>query len=163
MARMSSKLLGWLLAVSLAVNVAVIGAVGSFIFAGPHGDMQQSDGRPLDRTDGGKGGPPVLGPIFKALPPKERRALMRQLRKINAGMRLSPDDLQARQEALHRALTAETFDAAAFAQALDTIRVQQDARAQKSFEVLTDYLSGLTLDQRQDLATALENEPPRRP
>lgn len=168
MARVSSKLLGWLLAVSLAVNVAVIGAVASFVLSGHYGAIKSTAGHVPSRADGHmdtrRQGPPVLGPIVMALDPKERRSLLRALRRAGRDMRdETAADPPAQRAAMVAALRADPFDRAAFETTLDSVRANQDKRAVRSFTVLMDHLDAMTQTERLNLAQKLQETPMRRP
>ena len=99
-------------AVSLAVNLAVLGlVVGTFLrFGFPGGD------RPP---------PPTGVSVFRALPPEDRKALRDHLRDTLP----PPSDRRSEAEDLARALSAEPFDPAA----LETV-VQAQAATRIAFQ-----------------------------
>lgn len=115
----ASRKLKIALAVSLALNLAVVGVVGGAMMkgvAGRHGDMV----RDLD-----------FGPFTQAFDAEDRAALRRGFLERAPELRAARKEMRADFAAVLTALRADPFDAAALSAAL----VGQSARAAKNLAI----------------------------
>ena len=138
-----SRLWRTVLALSLALNLAVVGVVVGSALSGRFGD-----GPPRSFDLG-------IGPVSRALEPEERREIGRNLRR-EGGMRSS--DLRGRSDGIVAALKAEPYDPDALrtlmeAQATNLMDFQ--ARAQAA---TLDQINAMTPERRRAFADQLAEE-----
>jgi uncharacterized membrane protein len=153
---MNGKILPIALAVSLLVNVFIIGAavgvVGARARFMPHSP-------PPGAMMGGGGG----GPIMRAaddLPADVATAYRQQMRAVAESSRTTLQDArQARQEAAD-AFSKPTFDKPAALAALAKSRAGETAAREKLETAVVEFAANLPQDQRQLLSRALR-QPPR--
>ncbi|MBT8415222.1 MAG: periplasmic heavy metal sensor [Boseongicola sp.] len=138
-----------LLAVSLVVNMLIVGIVAGFFIAnGPgKGDRLEGPARSLVGT-----------PFIRALEPENRRALGREILRDETRLRENRSALRARFEALLAALKADPFDPDAVQSIL---REQRDIalRRQNIGEaLLVDQLAKLSPEERAAYADRLARD-----
>lgn len=131
------------LVLSLALNVAVIGAVAGLAISG-----RAMDGRPQRITFD-------FGPLGRVLEPADRRAIGQKLRHDGARP-LNRDEMSGKITELATALRAEPFDVDAVSRELGTFRsrsarVQQDAQ-----NAFIAHLVSMSPAERAILADKLE-------
>lgn len=137
------RLWRFVLVVSLALNLAVVGLIAGFAFRG------------------GRDGPPrgielAMGPIGQALAPADRRAIVGALRKS--------EDLRPRRNGprfvgiseMVSALTSEPYDPAAFAQSLEVAETRQRDVRDAVRTALIDRVAQMSADERAAFAQRLE-------
>ena len=139
------------LVVSLALNLAVVGIIAGSIVSGRFGD-----GPPRSFDLG-------LGPMSRALEPKERRDIGRNLRENRV---LRDYDLRGRIDGIVAALQAEPFDEAAL-RALLAEQASRVANVQvKAQDAFVAVVADMTPERRAIFAETLREElskvrPPR--
>lgn len=139
------------LAISLALNLAVVGIIAGSIVSGRFGD-----GPPRSFDLG-------LGPMSRALEPKERRDIGRNLRENRV---LRDYDLRGRVDGIVAALQAEPFDEAAL-RALLAEQASRVANVQvKAQDAFVAVVADMTPERRAIFAETLREElskvrPPR--
>ena len=138
-----------LLAVSLVVNMLIVGIIAGFFFANGGGKGDRIDGptRSLVGT-----------PFIRALEPEDRRALALEIRRDDARLRENRTALRTRFEALLDALNAYPFDPEAVRAIL---REQRDIalRRQNIGEaLLVDQLQKLSPEERAAYADRLARD-----
>lgn len=138
-----------LLAVSLVVNMLIVGIIAGFFFANGGGKGDRIDGptRSLVGT-----------PFIRALEPEDRRALALEIRRDDARLRENRTALRTRFEALLDALNADPFDPEAVRAIL---REQRDIalRRQNIGEaLLVDQLQKLSPEERAAYADRLARD-----
>lgn len=145
---------GWakgLLAVSLALNLLVVGVVvGSHVGDGP---KDRRSGPPRDEKAGFD---PALGPFARALPDGYREAAVEALRAEAGDFRANRADLAASLEATLALLRADPFDGDALRAQLDA---QQDIfleRGRIGRRVVAEQIDAMSAAERADLADRLE-------
>lgn len=131
------------LVLSLAMNLAVVGLVVGASVSGRFGD------RPPRSFDFG------LGPVARALEPRERRQIGLAMRRDGA---LRDMDLRGNAAAMIAALRADPFDAGQLqdlmvAQAGQMAMLQRNAQA-----ALLDQISAMSPDRRAAFADRLQEE-----
>lgn len=132
-----------LLAVSLGLNILVVGAVVGFAIKG--GPLPVKDG-PRHVADA------AIGPLTRALSVADRRAIGRQIRQEGTTERW---DRQAHRQALERMLTllnATPFDADAFANELDGTVTGLQSRMTLAGQALVVRLEQMTDEERRAYA-----------
>jgi uncharacterized membrane protein len=146
---MNNKGLTIALAVSLTLNVFVLGAM-----AGALGTRARMEPRRP---------PPAGAPLMRVgeqLPPDVRQAFRERLRaEGQAAQPLLQQSRAARMEAA-RAFNEPTFDRAAAIAALARSREAETAAREKLDTAIVDFAAGLPVDQRSQLGQALR-QPPR--
>jgi uncharacterized membrane protein len=144
-----SKLWRGVLVVSLALNLAVIGVLGGAAVAGRFGDG------PPGRIDLG------LGPVARALPEDQRRAIGRALRQDRAtgGM-----DFRGQMAAMTAALRADPYDPDVMRQLLEDQAARLSQVQARARSAMLDQIAAMPPEARQRFADRLEAEvQPRRP
>ena len=139
-----------LLAVSLVLNMLVVGIVAGFYFA-------NGGGKDRDRMDGPARS--LVGiPFIRALEPENRRALAQDIRRDEDRLRENRSALRARFEALLDALNADPFDP----QAVQTILREQRELAIRRQDIgetlLVEQLQTLSPDERAAYAKRLARD-----
>lgn len=133
------------LAVSVALNLAVLGAIGgAFLHGGPGGraDMIRDMG---------------FGPFDEALRPEDR-AELRQFMVQHAGdLRAARSRMQADAAAILTALRAEPFEPEELAEALATQQQHLTDRLSLGSGLMRDFLVALPEDERAEFADRLED------
>jgi uncharacterized membrane protein len=146
---MNGKVLPIALAVSLTLNVFVLGAV-----AGAFGARARVDNhRP----------PPAGNPLMRAadrLPPDVRQAYVQRLRAEGAATQPLLQQARAARIEAAQVFAQPTFDAAAAAAALARSRAAETAAREKLETAVVDFAAGLPADQRRQLGAAIR-QPPR--
>ncbi len=146
---MSSKwLIGGLIA-SVILNLMLIGFV---------------IGRMTGPEPSGFGPDPTMGymRVLRELPEARREELMPVLRQHMREMRREVRGTRADRGALFEAMTAEPFDAAALAQALDSLQTRLSTVQSRSHAGFVDLWSRLDASERRALAVAMQRRPPHR-
>ncbi|MDJ0821909.1 MAG: periplasmic heavy metal sensor [Paracoccaceae bacterium] len=144
------RMSGWVRVVffaSLALNLLVAGLVIGLIWSGgpPRGEV-------LNGRDG-------VTPYTRAFDEEQRRAIRQALRRSLAeSWRENRQGLAGPYREALVLLRADPFDAAAMAAVLERQVKFSDARRQRGQEVLTGFLSELSLAERQAYANRLEAE-----
>lgn len=136
---------GWVkvvLALSLALNLAVLGMVGGALLRGG----------PPGREDRDFG----LGPMADALDRDDRRALRDAFAAAFPEARAGREALRGDFGALLQALRAEPFDPAALDAAFATIAARNAALLEGGRAVLADYLKALSPEARAAFADRLD-------
>lgn len=136
----------WLLIASLALNLLVVGIVVGAMFGGPGRDHRA--GQPRD----------AVAPYTRALAPRDRRALRRELRQSLFDRRPSSDALAAPYMQVVALLRAAPFDADALRTALTAQSAQAQARLTAGREVLLAHISAMTDAERRAYSDRLEAE-----
>lgn len=132
--------LGYALAASLAVNLAVLGLVAGLAFKGP-------PGRP---------GPEMgLWRYAAALPPPYRRDLQKELREGRQDWRAERARLGNQRAALAAALTAEPYDKTRVAAILTSEREMLEGLALRGSGLLLDLIDRMDAGARADYAARL--------
>lgn len=129
------------LAVSVALNLALLGFLGGLALKGP----PRPDGRPEG-----------LGYYARALPESHRRDLVGELRSGRPDWGERRDALRQSHADLRAALLAEPFDAAAVSGALNRQRAAMGALAEHGAALLVEQISQMTPEERRDYAAALD-------
>lgn len=133
------------LALSLAVNLAVVGTV---------------TGAALKfHREGGRMAPPgdlAFGPYSEALTREQRRSLLRGLSDGGRDLRGIREELQADMAAVLAAVRAEPFDEAAFRAALDRQNTRLTQRVDQGREQLARLVAGMSVAEREVFARNLE-------
>ncbi len=135
-----------LLFVSLAGNLLVAGIVA--------GTMLTSSGERPDRSSREVGA--LVGPhFFRALEPKDRRALIRDVAGQRDRMRENRRELRQRVESLLILLRAENMDVSAVQALLEEQRASVASRHTFGEEVLLKRLTEMTFEERSNFADRL--------
>lgn len=138
----ASRRLRWALAVSVALNLAVAGAV-----AGAY--LQHRTGGPGARDFG-------IGPIAEALRPQDRRALRRALMAEVPEMARMHAQGRSDLVELVALLRSEPLNAARLREVLTAQAARVGTRATEARVLLGDFLADLPSQERQALADRLE-------
>jgi len=138
-----NRLMRTVLVISLALNVAVVGAVAGVVVSGR-----------------AKDGPPQrimfdFGPLARVLEPADRRAIGDAMRS-NGGSPPSRSENQARLTALAMALRNEPFDAALVSETLGTFRQRAEQVQQDAQDAFVAHLATMSPEARLQLADRLE-------
>lgn len=145
--RRPRRWMGPALAVSLALNLLVAGAVAGAWMSGHRQDevRRVAVDRMIGRT-----------PFVAALDPDDRREVLRELRREAEPLARNRADLRARLDALLEALRAETFDRAQI-EALIAEQRQIGARRMEIGEAaLIDRIAAMSLEERRAYADRLD-------
>lgn len=137
----------WLLALSLALNLAVIGLIAGMAWrlAGPDGP--------------GFRPPPLPGAVYtRALDPRDRRALMGDMRRALNGDRPDRAALRGQYRRMIAALRAEPFDPEAVRALIAAQSAVARARLDLGQRLLADHLAAMTPAERARFAARLEEE-----
>lgn len=132
------------LAVSLALNLAVVGVVGGTLL-GDRGRAQN----PMVRDIG-------FGPFAAALSPGDRAALGQAFRDEAPDMRGMRRDMRAEVGQLVQALRSTPFDEGALRSAIAAQDARGKARLELGQRLLADRLIAMTPGEREAFATRLE-------
>ncbi len=153
---MRSKWLVIALAVSVALNVGMLGVGFGFVSGSPHWG-----GRGVDPTAG-------LARLLRSLPEERREELMRAgapaisdgelRRRIGSSMR----DLRVSQRHIERALAEEPFDPDAAARALARFREHFAANQSDSHKAFVAILERLTAEERRRFLETMRPSKDRR-
>lgn len=141
----ASRGMRWLLALSLALNLAVAG----FMI-----------GHALDRD--GPGGPRgmardlAFGPFTEALSPQDRRALFKSMLSKAPAMRDARKATEADMALILSSLSAEPFDPAALDGALAAFNTRSSANLSIAQTTLRDFLVDMTPEDRLAFAMRLQ-------
>ena len=150
--RMGEISLNWrrLLYISLAFNVMAAGvALGAFLQ--PHGQP-----RPAFELMG-------AGPVTRVLTPEQRKVLVEHMRARDDIAPPRRDTMRQNTQTLAAALRAEPFMPQSLADIFEAQRAN-GAKMQNGVDAaLLDFLSGLTAEERADLADRLEHSHERGP
>jgi uncharacterized membrane protein len=158
--RRSSARVRWVLIVSLALNLAVVGLVAGAALRGEHrGGAVDERARAMQSRDFG------FGPYVAALDPSERRVIGRAF----IGKAGRPDKAhsaaQAQFEAVLDALDAEPFDAEGFRSEM-LVQLKGLANLQRiGADVIVEHVASMTPEARAAYAVRLDQalkRPPRR-
>lgn len=134
-----------LLALSLALNVAVLGIVAGAALKFHRGGVAMD----------GPGGM-SFGPFSDALTQDQRRALFRDLSKDGSGLRDMRRELRADMDRVLTTLRATPFDPQAFRSAIEQQNNRLAARVDQGREGLIDLIEAMTDAERADFAAKLE-------
>lgn len=143
----SPRWMRWLLFGSLALNLAVVGIVAGGVLR--HGGPDRN-GPPRGRD--------FIAPYTSAFSDSQRRELGRELFasfERKRGDARPPAPFRAYRETLEL-LRAEPFDRAGFEQVLSAQDARAAERQKMGQQVLVDYVSGLSPDERAAYANRLE-------
>ena len=133
------------LAVSVALNLAVVGLIaGAALHGGPggRGDMMVRDFG--------------FGPFEDALQPDDRAALRNAIKGRMGDVRAARHQMHQDGTAILAALRAEPFDAATLAAALNAQATNIGDRLKFGSEVIRDFVLGLSPEARSAFADRLE-------
>lgn len=134
-----------LLAVSLALNLALIGGIlGKALRTDPVAE----EGR------GGRGPAMSFGPLGMALTPEDRRAIARSVLRDGQVRDLRATSRQA-QETIATVLRTEPFDVAAMRAALTAPRARMAEVGDRATEALIERVAGMSAEDRAALADRL--------
>ncbi len=136
-----------LLIASLALNLAVIGAVAGFALIGGHGGR---DGR-------APGGPEGM-PYFRALGDAERKEMRAALRRDFREHRGSRGQVTEDYRAALDALRAEPFERAALLAVLERQGARGRARFLAGQRVMVDFVAEMTPEDRASYADRLSEQ-----
>ena len=135
------------LAVSLALNLAVIGLVSGAVLGG---------GGPRD----GRSGPALqalgLGPFAQALPREDRAELRARIEGTGLQLREERRAIGRSLRSVEDALRADPFDRAAVEQAFARSRGLVISLQETGHTALLDQIESMTTTERADLADALQ-------
>ncbi len=155
-----------ILFVSLALNLLVLGAIGSFIVAGyGKGKFNQTE---LSEKSGRRGpamrqAPPVLlWPMLQALNHDERRSFGRDIRKNLNEAGLGRAKGQELELALKESLQTEPFDLQAVRAALSNLQKHGQARSDIVLEQMLTNLSQMSPQQRKEIADRMQRKRQRK-
>lgn len=138
-----SRLWRGVLVVSLALNLAVVGVVGGAMVAGRFGD------HPSPRIDFG------VGPLARALPDDERRAIGRALRQDSS---LRGHDFRGQMAAVAAALRADPYDPAV-TEALIAQQAERLSRVQAQARMaVLDRIAAMSPERRHAFADRLDKD-----
>ncbi len=142
-----------MLAVSLALNLLVVGAVAGALWSG--GGPGRIGG--ID-PDGRRGPLREIGnaPFVRALEPADRRALLTALRDEGATLRQNRAALRRSFQALVAALRADPFDPDALQRLFDNQRDAAQIQQRTGERLILERLSAMTQDQRAAYADRLD-------
>lgn len=135
----------WLLIASLALNLAIAGLVAGAVVRARH--MGPPHGFDL-----------AIGPIARALAPEDRRWIMRDLAGNRALPARDPAARRAEMRALLAAVTAQPFDPAAVAAALETQRSGAQSLQIAAETALVARLATMSPEARAAFAARLSDE-----
>lgn len=139
------------LAVSVALNLAVVGMAGGAAWR--------------FHSDGGAPGPVRdlgFGPFSEALAPDDRAAMRKEFLETRGDFRQVRREFRADFAAMLAALRAETFDAAALQAVLDRQRARGAEMAEVGSRLLGERIAAMTPDERRAFADRLETSLTRR-
>jgi uncharacterized membrane protein len=139
------------LALSLALNLAILGMVGGAMVRGGmagHTAMVRDLG---------------FGPFSEALRPEDRKALRQAFFERVPDFRQTRRQMRADTAALLEALRAEPFDAGAVSTALQNHQDHLSGQLNLGQELLADHLLSLTTPERLAFADRLQKVLQRRP
>jgi uncharacterized membrane protein len=137
------RLLRIALAVSVALNLLVLGLGVGAMWHGPSGRDQMT--RDL-----------AFGPFSQALNPNERRLLRDGLLQKSPQIRMAMQQQRSDMAGLLVALRAQPFDAAALNQALESMRGRMEAQLRLGHQSLSDLLTSMSDQDRAAFADRLE-------
>jgi len=143
-ARAPGRWVRFALAVSLALNLGVVGVVGGTWLGGK--------GRPVNPMVRDIG----FGPFTAALSPEDRAALGRAFRDEMPDVRGMRRDMRAEMGQLVQALRSAPFDEAALRKAIAVQDARGRARLELGQRLLADRLVAMTPGERDAFATRLE-------
>lgn len=141
------------LAVSLGLNLLVVGLVGGAYF------------RVVKHTGAGEFPPPEvrvmrelgMGPFLSAFPHEQKRQMARQLREQVGTFRLNREALVTELGAMLEALRAEPYDHAALEVLIDRQKARISTRAETARNILLNQISSMTPEERLEFAGRLEH------
>ena len=141
-----SRLWKIVLVTSLALNIAIIGAVGgAFLRFGKEGPR----GKP--KFDA------VAGSVYiRALTREDRRKLGQDMREKHASQSSVRDSLDARFEDALRLLRGDSFDVAAFNDVMEQHSAISNSRQSDARTMLINHISAMSLEERSAYADRLE-------
>lgn len=146
-----------LLITSLALNFVIIGVIGGAMLSpdGPRSQMLDAVARDIGAS-----------PFVRAIDPQDRRQIARAYREKADPLRRNRDDMREGFVALLQALRDESFEPDQVADLLASQRMAAAARQEIGEQVLVEYLSGLSLQERRAFAERLQQvvrsaRPPR--
>ena len=140
------------LVVSLALNLAVAGLILGAVVSGPR---DEGPSRLLRDVAG--------LPFVMALEPRDRRAVVSELRRETGSFRVGRREMRARLAALLEALRADEFDRAAVETLLGDQRGMAVARQDAGERILLDRVEAMTAAERRAYADRLEASLRKRP
>lgn len=135
-----------LLAVSLALNLAVIGTVAGVALRG------RDEGRPMQMAVRDLN----FGPFTDALTRDQRRELLREFSQNGPGLREVRAQMRSDFDAVLAALRTTPFDAAAFQATVAAQSQRITARADAGRTALVGLILGMTDAERAEFAERLE-------
>ena len=147
---------GWALAVSVCLNLALIGAAGGALLR--HGPPGPPPGPP---PGGGAVDPWTLRKVIRMLPEEERDAVRGLLRDRRPEFEALGPQRRAARQAAAAALEARPFDPAALEAALDASRAAERAGRDVIDRVFVEFATRLSDDMRATLAEEMRRN--RRP
>ena len=125
----------WALVASLALNLLLLGVIGTYWWRWPQW-------QPMSTT---------LTELVQSLPEADRATLLPLVEKHRAELKAGYDQIKGLREAARAALVAEPYDAAKVGAAFDALREKSaDLRADSQATLLA-ILSKLPLEQRRQL------------
>ena len=142
-----------LLVLSLALNLAIVGAVAGWVFSAG-GERPDRVTRDASRFVGAQ--------FFRALEPDDRRALVRDIARQRDRLRENRTELRDRIDRLLVELAAEPFDTEAVKEILGEQRASVTSRHQFGEELLLARLAAMSLEERQRFAQRLSESLPKR-
>lgn len=140
----------WVLALSLGLNLAIVGVVGGLAFA-----MRDVGGDAPPERRAAIGALRSLGPLAHALEREEKRALLdRMAQSRRQGAPITPELARAHED-LIAALRADPFDPARATRALADQRAALGAVQARGHESLIAVIAAMPPARRQEIAAAL--------
>jgi uncharacterized membrane protein len=140
------------LVISLGLNLAVVGMVAGFAFAGDKRSPQRFD--------------LTVGPLTRAMDDNARTSVREALRESGVFDRADRNSIRVDMMALVALLRADDFDAAAFQEVLGRQRARLQAGQDTVLRVVTDQINTMTAQDRAAFADRLERQlrrgPPQR-
>ncbi len=142
----------WLLVASLALNLLVVGAVGSRIWHARHGNWQ---------PPGGAGGAANVIGFAAHLPAERRRVVMGAIAAQRETLRPLRAEIRVARQGVREAMAAEPFDAKRLGEAHARLLEAELTLRKASQQVVVDIAVLLTPDERRLFAAHMAQEGPR--
>jgi len=153
---------GWLLWASLLLNMLLVGIIAGALIQRDHpGDVRGEGPPPMQRSENFAADRELAEAIFASLPPSERRAARRELRRSWAGLAERRQAFLEARQGLSDALNAEPFEADAVAAAMGVMREEELAVRLALERRLLALLERLDPETRAKLVERFDNPPER--
>ena len=165
---LSLRTLSISLALSLALNMFLLGINAGPLFLHPHGPLfGPKDGGPHmmnDRPPGGRPSPErMIEDLAKNLPDSDRAKLMEEFNKKSDTLsKIAPNNMQENMKAVAGALRQQPFSADDLEKALNNIRTHDNLLHETISGIILNSAPQLSQNGRDKLAESLEKGPPNR-